>query len=139
MVAAIQKILDEKELGVKRLKHFGSSLDPDRFDRRGEGTSDIDLLAIVQATTPLEKSPQLNEFRIGSVSAVKRHFIFRHESGNDYSPWDQNRDIHLLIAPRWWEQDIEKILADDPSAFRDTGNVFERALLKGKELFSKET
>jgi len=61
MVTAIKNILDEKGLGVKKINRFGSSLDPDRFDRRGEGTSDIDILAVVQATMPLEDNTQLKE------------------------------------------------------------------------------
>ena len=139
MVDTIRKILDEKELGVRKLVQFGSSLDPDRFDRKGEFTSDLDLLAVVQATMPLEKNTQLKEFRISSVSSATRRFIYRHEPCNGYTPWSQNRKIHLLIAPAWWASDIEKIVAKQPSAFDNSNDAFVRALLKGKELFSKET
>lgn len=139
MVTAIKEILNEKKLGIRKLVQFGSSLDPDRFDRRGEGTSDFDLLAVVQATMPLEKNTQLNEFRISSVSAAHRHFIYRHEPCNSYAPWSQNREIHLLIAPAWWASDIEKIIAERPTAFDDSGDVFAKALLKGKKLFPEET
>ena len=104
------KILNEKGLGFGNVVQFGSSLDPDRFDKGGEGTSDFDLLAVVQATMPLERSTQLKEFRISSVSAANRHFIYRHEPCDSYAPWSQNREIHLLVAPRWWASDIEKLL-----------------------------
>ncbi len=136
MVNTIKKILDEKGLGVRKIKRFGSSLDPERFDRHGEGTSDFDFLAVVQATTPLEDKLKLEEFQIKLTSTAERHFIFHHDPTKD-SSWDQGREIHLLIAPSWWESDIKKIIADNPSAFQNTGDAFVRALLRGEELFSK--
>ena len=124
MVQAIVETLNNSELGVRKLKQFGSSLDPEKFGDK----SDVDFLAVVASIYPLEYNPLPPDFVLEDLSPVDNTYLFRHRARPETSNWDQGREIHLLVAPEGWAQNGIRI-----------SNAFNAALSNGIKLFPPET
>jgi hypothetical protein len=133
MIEKIKGVLDEKDLKPLLLKRFGSSLDKARFDRKGPGTSDVDMLAVVSNTESLPADP-LGTFALCYAGKWTPQFIYRHDP-RENTPWDVGRQIHLLVVPEWWQLKVENDEALKSAILANPlCDVFIEALLTGKEI-----
>lgn len=115
---------------------FGSVLDKNRFDREGEGFSDLDFLAVVA-----------ENFFADDVCLIGMHctpsnicnfVMLRHlsDSANDWSG-GRNVDV-LLVSPEWVAWEIDRVELLDNRVVGDylLNDAYLTALASGHALFN---
>lgn len=135
IVPHIVDVLQEQSITVREIKLFGSALDKSRFDREGEKTSDIDLLAVV-ATLPGvcdDSSRFFREFKFFRLDPDNDPEIRCHHLRG--AEWDGGRNIDLLLMT---DMEAETLMAEGFSVIQEYGgsNAFVHALFNGQTVFS---
>lgn len=131
----VLKLLEEKEFPVVSIVLFGSALDLEGFDARGGGTSDIDLLAVVEEVPDQWKDRMSEDILPGFTSCslnAPAHALFTNTQGRGL-PWDEQRSVHLLMVTQTFVENVHRTKGTNQDLF----TAYSIAILNGIEIFKR--